>query len=226
MIPVISYLLLRGRCRKCKVQIGSEKFYLELIGGILAVIVYKVYLLEYFITPLNMHNVLIGVLFSLFFILLYIVFSVITFYDFRHKLVPANFSLILLVIGLAFEVYRAYNYNNFYGGVNSFFYLDLFSGIIIALPFYLIYVFSKGRAVGFGDILIYIGVGYLAGFIFGVSIFFISIWLGAIVSIFLTTVFPKKYNRHSKIPFAPFILIAVILVMLMRIDILGLVAFI
>lgn len=175
MIPVLSYLFLRGRCRKCKIQIGSSKFYLELSGGILAVIIYKLYLAQYFIYPFNLHNLLIGVLFSLLFILLYVVFAVITFYDFRHKLVPANFSLILLVIGIAFEVYRSFNYNDFYGGINTFFYLDLFSGLIIAAPFYLIYLFSKKRAVGFGDILIYLAVGYLAGFVFGISIFFISI---------------------------------------------------
>jgi hypothetical protein len=43
------------------------------------------------------------------------------------------------------------------------------------LPFLLIFIFSKGRAVGGGDILLFIGVGYLAGFIYGVSIFLLSI---------------------------------------------------
>lgn len=226
MIPILSYLFLGGRCRKCQTPIGAEKFYLELFGGILAILVYKLYLIEYFILPLNMSSILTGVLFSLLFIFLFVIFAVIIFYDLRHKLVPASFAYILVIVGIAFEVYRAINYVSIYGSLNTFFYLDLFSGFLIAAPFYLIYLFSGKRAVGYGDILIYFAVGYLAGFIFGISIFFISIWLGAIVSIFLVSLFPKKYNRRTQIPFAPFILIATIIVMLMQIDILGLVSFI
>lgn len=225
LIPVFSYLFLGGRCRKCKVKIGSQKFYLELLGGVLTLVTYKIYLASYFALPLDPHKALVGALFSLGYIFLFVIFSVIIFYDFRHKLVPTTLALILIITGLAFEAYRAFNYNAFYGGLTTFFYLDLLAGLLIALPFYLIYLFSKKRAVGLGDILIYLGVGYLAGFIFGISIFFISIWLGAAVSILLMVLKPKQYTRHTEIPFTPFIIIATILVMLFQIDILGLVAF-
>lgn len=225
MIPVFSYLFLKGCCRKCQTKIGSETFYLELVGGILAVVVFKFYLLSYFAIPLVTSNAITGALFFLLFSLLYIVLAVIFSYDLRHKLVPMNFALILSVVGVAFEIYRAINYSVFYGGINQFFWLDLFSGFLIALPFLLIYLLTKRRGVGLGDIMIYFGVGYLAGFTFGISILFISIWLGALVSIFLMLWKPKKYNKKSKIPFTPFIIIATLFVMLFQIDILGLIEF-
>ncbi len=222
-IPVFSYLFLKGRCRKCKVRIGKEKLWLELLGGIFIIIFYKLYLIKYFTAPFLLENILSGVLFSILGVLLFIIFFVIIFYDLKHKLVPTGFTLSLLVIGLGFEVYRIFNYSSFYGSINTLFWLDIFSGVLIALPFFLIYYFSKKRGLGFGDVLIYISVGYMAGFIFGLSIFFISIWLGAIISLLLILIYPKKYNRKSSIPFAPFILISTILVAIFQIDILGLI---
>ncbi len=222
IIPVFSYLFLGGRCRKCKVKIGKEKFWLELFGGVFFIIVYKLYIIKYFSLPILTQNIITGSLFSLLVILLFIIISVIIFYDLKHKLVPTGFTLILIIIGIAFEVYRIINYKVFYKEISTLFYLDLFSGFLIALPFLIIYLITKKRGVGFGDILIYFGIGYISGFISGISVFFVSIWLGAIISILLTFFYPKKYNRKSTIPFAPFILISAILVGFLQIDILGL----
>lgn len=225
LIPVFSYLFLGGRCRKCKVKIGQEKFWMELFGAIFVILVYKLYIAKYFVFPLVAQSVITGSLFSLLAVLLFIIITVIIFYDLKHKLVPTGFALLLVVIGIAFEIYRAFNYEVFYGGFTQLFWLDLFSGFLVAFPFLIIYWITRKKGVGFGDIIIYFAVGYLAGFIFGVSIFFISIWLGAAVSIILMFLYPKKYNRKSAVPFAPFILIATILVAFLQIDILGFVQF-
>ena len=225
LIPVFSFLFLRGRCRKCKVKIGQEKFWMEILGGVFAVFVYKIYLAKYFIVPLTSQAIVTGSLFSILAAALFVIFIVIVFYDLRHKLVPTSFSLILVVIGIAFEVYKIFNYKFIYGGITGLFWLDLFSGFLIALPFFLMYIITRKKGAGFGDIVIYFAVGYLAGFIFGVSIFFISVWVGAIVSIALMLIYPKKFNRKSAIPFAPFIIIATVIVMLFQIDILGFVQF-
>ncbi len=221
LIPVLSYLLLRGRCKKCKVKIGKEKFWTELFGSIFMIFTYNIYISKYFSSSLTKENIISGLSVLLLAGFLYIIISVIIFYDLKHKMVPTNFSLLLIIIGVSFEIYKIFNYKIFYGGINNLFWLDLFSGFLIALPFLLIYFLSKKKGVGFGDIIIYFAVGYLSGFIFGVSIFFISIWLGAIISIYLIIFYPKKYSRKSAIPFAPFILIATILVAFLQIDILG-----
>jgi leader peptidase (prepilin peptidase)/N-methyltransferase len=108
-----------------------------------------------------------------------------------------------------------------YSGYTTLFWLDVFSGILVALPFIIIFLFSGGKAVGFGDIMLLIGVGYLTGFIFGVSTFLLSIWIGAVVSLLMLYLFPKKYNRKSEIPFAPFIVIATIAMIFLEIDVVG-----
>lgn len=225
MIPVISYLFLKGRCKKCKSKIGQEHFWIEVVGGILAILVYKLYLINYFTPPITTGNIILGLVLALMFAFLFIVFGVIFSYDLKNKLVPTNFALFLIIIGLAFATYRAYNFELYYGGMTTLFWLDLFSGFLIALPFFLIYYFSGKKAVGLGDILIFFGVGYLAGFIFGVSIFLLSVWIGAGVSVLLLYKRPKKYNKKSSVPFAPFIIIATLIVMFLGLDIVGLSSF-
>ena len=173
------------------------------------------------------YNVISGGLFSLLYTFLFVLLSVIFLYDLRHKIVPLQFSLLLLITGIAFEVWKATHLQIFYNGNHStLFYLDLFSGILVALPFFLINIFSKGKGVGMGDTILFLGVGYLLGFVYGVSTFLLSIWIGALVSLFLIYFLPKKYNKKSAIPFAPFIVIATILVLFLHIDVLGISMFI
>ncbi len=221
LIPVLSYLFLKGRCKKCKSKIGAKHFFVELVFGIFALLTYNFYLSNYFTFPINIENLILGIILSILFIIIFIVLGVIFLYDFKHKLVPTGFSFILIIIGIAFQVYRVINFDIYYHNMTTLFWLDIFSGFIIALPFFLIYIFSGKKAVGFGDILLFFGIGYLAGFVFGVSIFLLSIWIGALMSLFLIYFFPKNYNRKSHIPFAPFIVIATILVLFLQIDIVG-----
>lgn len=226
LIPIFSYLFLKGRCKKCKTKIGAKHLYLELIFGILAILTYKLLLVNYF-NPMSLdYNLLSGFLFALLYTFLFVILSVIFLYDLRHKIVPLPFSSLLLITGIAFEVYKVLHIHTFYGGVhNTLFYLDLFSGILIALPFLLINIITKGKGVGLGDVILFLGVGYLLGFIYGLSALLLSVWIGAIVSLLLIYIFPKKFNKKSAIPFAPFIVLAFFLVLFLHIDIMGLSVF-
>lgn len=222
LIPVFSYIFLKGRCKNCKTKIGAKHLYVEIVLGVLALITYKLLLISYF-DPMSIDfNVISGALFSILYTFLFILLSVIFLYDFRHKIVPLAFSLLLLITGIAFEVWKASHLQIFYNGsYSTLFYLDIFSGILISLPFFLINIFSKGRGAGMGDVILFLGVGYLLGFVYGVSAFLLSVWIGALVSLFLIFFLPKKYNKKSAIPFAPFIVIATIIVLFLNIDIVG-----
>lgn len=222
LIPVFSYIFLKGICKNCKTKIGAKHLYVEIVLGVLALLTYKLLLISYFDPMTLNYNLIIGALFSLLYTFLFILLSVIFLYDLKHKIVPLSFSLLLLIVGIAFEVWKVMHLQSFYGGNHStLFYLDLFSGILIALPFFLINIFSKGRGVGMGDVILFLGVGYLFGFIYGISTFLLSVWIGALVSLILIYAFPKKFNKKSAIPFAPFIVLATIIVLFLHIDILG-----
>ena len=221
LIPVLSYIFLKGKCKQCKTFFGKYHFWVEIIFGIIFLLTYIFVLENYFLNNIFQKEILTGILFSLFSVFLYIIFGVIFLYDLRHKLVPLGSALTLIIIGLAFQVFKIVNFYSYYTSFSTIFWLDIFSGFLIALPFTLIYLFTKGRGVGMGDILIFFGIGYLAGFIYGLTIFLFSVWIGAIFSIILLLWKGKSYNRKSQIPFAPFIILATILVLFLKIDILN-----
>lgn len=222
LIPVLSYIFLKGRCKNCKTKIGIKHLCVEIVLGLLALITCKLLLISYFDPMVLDYNLTSGILFSLLYTFLFVLLSVIFLYDLRHKIVPLAFSLLLLIVGIAFEIWKVIHFQSLYNGVHStLFYLDLFSGILIALPFFLLNIFSKGKGAGMGDVIVFLGIGYLLGFVYGVSAFLLSVWIGALVSLFLIYFLPKKYNKKSAIPFAPFIVVATIMVLFLHIDILG-----
>jgi len=225
LIPIFSFLFLKGRCGKCKVKIDREYFWTEIVAGILAILTYYFFLKDYFellFSEISWGLMITGILFAIFYTFLLALFLIIILYDLKHKIVPLLFSICIIIIGVAFAVFRAvFEINNLYNFHTIIYWLDIFSGFLVALPFFLFFIFSKGKAVGGGDILLYFGIGSLAGFTYGVSIFLISIWLGAIVALILI-LSDKNYTRKSQIPFAPFILIATILVLFWKIDVVGL----
>ena len=225
LIPIFSFLFLQGQCSKCKVKIDREYLWTEIIAGLLAVLTYQILLKDYFefiFSQINWGIIITGILFAIFYTFLLALFLIIILYDLKHKIVPLFFSLCIIIIGVVFTVFRAvFEINNIYNFHTIIYWLDIFSGFLVALPFFLFFILSKGKAVGGGDILLYFGIGSLAGFIYGVSIFFISIWLGAFLALILIYIH-KDYNRKSQIPFAPFILIATILVLFWKIDLVSL----
>lgn len=227
LITIFSYIFLKGRCRKCKTKIGSKHLYTEIVFGILSLLTYKFLISVYFDVSSLDYNIFTGYLFAFLYTLLFTTLGVIFLYDLKHKIVPLAFSLILLIIGIAFEVWKVLHLQSFYNGsYSTLFYLDLFSGILIASPFFFINLFSKGKAVGFGDVILFFATGYLLGFIYGMSVFLLSIWIGALISLFLIYLLPKKYNKKSAIPFAPFIVVSIIIILFLHIDILGISNFI
>lgn len=65
--------------------------------------------------------------------------------------------------------------------------------------------------MGFGDVKLMLGIGWLVGLSLGASVFLLSFWIGGIVGLFLIA-FSRKYRLKSEVPFGPFIIIALFIV--------------
>jgi leader peptidase (prepilin peptidase)/N-methyltransferase len=107
---------------------------------------------------------------------------------------------------------------------------DLFSPIILFLPFATLWLASKGRWMGFGDAKLAFGIGSLLGFTFGVGSIVLGFWLGALWSILLILNYKilkrgQNLGMGSEIPFAPFLIAGTIIVFLSRMDIMNISSF-
>ncbi len=137
--------------------------------------------------------------FTAYFLLSVIVFSIYTvilIYDLRHKIIPD--SLVYLSIGLSLLVPLF---------IIPYSLLDWLTGPILFSAFGLIWLVSKGRALGFGDAKLVLSIGLLSGASQGFSAIALAFWIGTAVTLPIMLFSRKGITMKSEIPFAPFLII-------------------
>lgn len=97
--------------------------------------------------------------------------------------------------------------------------ITFFAPIFVALPFFAIWIITKGRGLGFGDVILFFGVGAFFGTAQGLAVLTISVWLGALVGLYIKYVLKKHQEGPTAMPFVPFIVIAFLVVLFTDIDI-------
>jgi len=219
LFPLASYLVLRGRCRTCGCKIPARYFLVELATGLL------------FVGSAMIASSLIEML------LLWLVMSilvVITVYDLYHFIIPDAFTIALTIAALGLLVY------GFFGLSVS---LDtLFWTVVSALGgvsfFLLLWLVSRGKWLGFGDVKLAFPLGLLVGPMLVFSFIVLAFWIGAAISIGILLV--ARLNRgqaglqlpsrsltmKSAVPFAPFLVASCLLVLFTHINVLELFSFV
>ncbi len=213
LVPVLSYLSQNGKCRTCKTKISTIYFWSELATGLLVA-----FLPTVIMSSLDIYSSPAALYYAIF---LFLILSTtialcmaIAIYDLRHMIVPFETAMILMGIGMMATIARQYMY-----GFNVY---DFFSGVIVATPFTLMYIVSRGKWVGMGDVMMYAALGFALGLPTSSTGFFYSVWIGAFVSLALMILHKREYNLKSEIPFTPFIIIGAMLALYTHADILGL----
>lgn len=180
-IPVISYLILGGKCKDCKESISVIYPIIEVITALL--------LLAGFFK--------FGLTFDF---LIYTVVAptlvIITVIDIEHQIIPDVITLPGIVLGLA-------------AGSYTIGYIDSFSGFLLGGGlFYLLAVLSNG-GMGGGDIKYIAAAGALVGWQKVLLIIFIGAFLGSFMGLLQIVV--QKKSRKSLIPFGPFLAAATLI---------------
>ncbi len=231
LVPVWSYFVLRGKCRFCRSRFSVEYTLVELATGLLFSGVFWKFFIA--VSPQVLD---FGILLS--FVLSLVIMSilvVIFVYDFKHKIIPDQFILIFCLLSLLnLFYYPSLNFSPFLLLNSYFFILPLLAGPAVALPLFLIWFFSKGRAMGFGDPKLALGIGWFLGMRAGFSALILSFWFGAFVGLSLIgyskliAKFPalnflklrsKKLTMKSEVPFGPFLILGLLAVYFFGVDI-------
>ena len=178
LVPILSFFILKARCRECQAKISWQYPLIELWTGLIFATVPYI------------------------FILIFCIYIVITIYDLRHKIIPDALVYTSILLTLIFR------------SISGGSLLDWLAGPILFAFFGLIWLLSRGRAMGFGDAKLGLSVGLLLGAVEGFSAIILAFWVGAFYSllyIFLNkTGFlknDKKLTMKSEIPFAPAIIV-------------------
>ncbi len=205
LIPVLSYLLLRGKCRYCKTRYGASALFVELFFGVTFLLLYQLVLS-------GQPTLLMSTLWLAYYTLLFGSLGVMALYDRLHSYIPFGFLVAYIVLTLGMFIRRL---------IESPDLITIASPLAVAAPFLLIWLVTKGKGLGFGDVILFFGVGAFFGMMQGFAVFIISIWLGAIAGLYLKYLAKKSHTKVTAIPFVPFIVVAFILVLFTGIDILS-----
>jgi prepilin signal peptidase PulO-like enzyme (type II secretory pathway) len=158
-------------------------------------------------------------IFSLSFLYYAAMFSIlliIAVYDLRHKIIPDTLALIFGVS--AFLGMFLFSNASFHPHIPSL--IEFLSGVIVAAPFALIWLLSRGAWMGLGDAKLALGLGWLLGLSRVLSGVVVAFWSGAIIGLALL-VLSKKHGMKSEIPFAPFLVFGTMIAFLFELHLFG-----
>lgn len=182
LIPLVSFFIQRARCRACKGAISWQYPLVELACALL-------FLLVWWHLPLHWQGVETVYLWYVMASLL-----VLFVFDWKHYILPDRVVFPLVTITLVHALWGG----GFFPGAYPVWSALSFSGFFLVL-----YLFSKGVWIGFGDVKLGLFIGLFLGFPLVLIGFFFSYVLGAIIGGALLLV--KHLSPKSQIPFGPFL---------------------
>ena len=226
LIPVLSFIIQKGRCRTCQSKISWQYPIVELLTGIIFALVFlKIWNLE-FVWKLEIVNLmpdyllLFGIIFYWWTIFSFLI--VISVYDIRHQIIPNEFVYPLIIISLFAPIFQVWNLEFVWKlEIGNFKILlsYILSGFALYSFFALLWLVSLGRAMGYGDAKLALAMGFFLGPFKSVIAFLFSFWFGAAFGISLIIFSKGKIGLKSQIPFGPFLALGAFLAFLAEINI-------
>jgi len=187
-IPILSYILLRGRCRGCGVSFSIRYPVVELLTALLAVVVYAAFgpTVE-----------------SIVFFVFVAALIVITFIDLGYQIIPDVISLPGIAVGLLASFFLIVP-----GVVNSLIGIIVGGGLLylVATSYYLV---TGREGMGGGDIKLLAMIGAFLGWK-GVIV---TIFAGSLVGAVLGSIIMAVTGRSTKyaVPFGPFLALGAVI---------------
>ncbi|MDO8551155.1 MAG: prepilin peptidase [bacterium] len=201
-IPLVSFVLLRGRCRHCHSPIGLQYPIVELLNGLLFLTValfyqggnYQLSLQSWNLSEQAIFNFQLGTLISLLFGWFLVSALIAVFViDLKHEIIPDQIIFPSIFITFFVQVITSYP-----SILNV-----LLTALISFLFFLTLHLVTRGRGMGFGDVKLAFFIGLLLGFPKVLLAFYGAFLTGALLGAILILGRKRRFGQH--IPFGPFL---------------------
>ncbi|MBL7156296.1 MAG: prepilin peptidase [Candidatus Pacebacteria bacterium] len=204
LIPILSFLILKGKCRYCEKKISLQYPVVELAIGLLFLLIFIISFggpavgWQFFQTILNF--IFLSTITSF--------LAIIFIYDLKHYLISDKIVYSAIGITFLYQLFKVFSFGNldFRILINP-----IISGILASAFFLAIVLISHGKWMGLGDVKLAFLMGLLLGFPNIIIAMFLSFFIGAIIGIGLIAF--KKKNFKSEVPFGPFLVFGTFLAM-------------
>lgn len=191
LFPLLSFIILKGKCRYCRQKISLIYPIVELTTGIIFTLFYLTLGLP--LTPDLSYS-----------FLLIIFFILIIFFDYIYYIIPDKLVFPFIGIAVIFSLFFK----------KEEFLVLLISGLLLGGLFAILYLVSKGRWVGLGDAKLLLLIGLVFGYPYGFLITLFSIWSAALVGLVLIAI--KKASLKSELPFGLFLSVISIIFIILK----------
>lgn len=227
LLPVVSFVMLRGKCSTCNSKISWQYPMVEFLTGAIFSLIYlkffgcgQLIALDTYLMMNDPDGFMRLVAQALYHFLIATFLIVILAYDARHKIIPDFFVYTFTMLA---------GITLFFDFSSSMFMIPsvthLIAGPLLFLPFYALWRYSNGVWMGLGDGKLAWGIGWYLGLGNGATAIMLAFCIGAIVAVTLLFLgalsqlpFFKRYSlfrglkaltMKSEIPFGPFLIIGV-----------------
>ncbi|MBO5425651.1 MAG: prepilin peptidase [Lachnospiraceae bacterium] len=184
LFPLFSYIFLGGKCRHCKSKISIQYPLVEGANGVLYVILFLVH-------GISVETILYCLCAS--------ALLALSIIDWRTQEIPVGFNIFILLLGLVRLVTDLGNWSQYVIG------LFAVSGFL-----FLLFLITKGRGIGGGDIKLMAATGLLLGWQLNIIAFLLGCIIGSIIHLTLMAI--KKANRV--LAFGPYLSMGVYIAMI------------
>ena len=182
-IPVVSWMIQKGKTRCCQKKLPVLYPIVEIATGLL----FLIYESRFMIQESNIILWILGLV-----IIVFLVFSGV--FDLKYMILP-DFSTGILVSSALVLWFSGHfgDWNYLLSSILSFGFLGF------------LYLITKKRGMGFGDVKLAIFMGLFLGYPKIIVAFYVAFVVGAIISLVL--IISKKATRKTQIPFGPFLIL-------------------
>jgi len=204
LIPIFSFLILKGKCRYCHQKISWQYPLVELATGILFVST----LIYFFSKTSILVNSAMTELTSIYYLVIACFLIIIFVYDLKHYIIPDKVIYPAIAIAFLYQLFKIWDLGfvpNFEFRISNFQTLanPLLSAFLASLFFLMIVLISQGKWMGVGDIKLAFLMGLILSFPNILVALFLAFFIGAIIGIGL--IIARKKTLKSEIPFGPFL---------------------
>ena len=198
-LPIVSWLFLKGKCRKCGQKIGSAELLSELGVGLAFLALGTT--IDFPATPLAWAIFIIALLLTL-------TLSFLAIYDGLYGELPTPFLTISIICAIIILILKEWTILSFNSFSSDLIINPLLSALILGGLYLILYLISKGKWVGDGDWLLGLAIGLALGHPWlALLALFLSNFLACLIMVPF-----QKGKRQFKIHFGPFLVIAFVIV--------------
>ena len=188
LIPLFSFLLLRGKCRYCHKKLSLYYPIIEFSTAIMFAAMY-LWVSEIYHLPFLVYHLI-------YYLIIISAFIVVFFEDLRFGVIPDKAVFPVIILSLFY--FLILSPQSLIG--------NLLSAVGTGTFFLILFLVTKGKGMGFGDVKLSFLLGLILGFPRIVPALYLAFLTGAIFGLILI-LWRKKRSLKETIPFGPFLII-------------------